>query len=69
MVLPCEMALIARRYDTLMSRAMLRALGEPPPHRLRRAPRAQRRPVRDARFDGIEECFRNPTSPMDWASA
>ena len=53
---------IALRYDTLMSRAMLRALGV--------TVRRERRclPVRLAesmRYEGMDECFRNERSPMD----
>lgn len=45
---------IAMRYDTAMSRAMLRALGVPVPHR-------EPRPgaiVSADRFDGLRECMR-----------
>ena len=57
------MVRIALRHDTTMSLAMLRALGA--------AARPRRRPAAPAlravdRYAGIDECFRNPTSPMDW---
>ena len=48
-----EMARIALRYDTAMSRAMLRALGIP-------VPRSMPRPgtvARVDRYDGIMGCF------------
>ena len=57
------MVRIALRHDTTMSLTMLRALGV--------AARPRRRPAAPAlraadRYAGIDECFRNPTSPMDW---
>lgn len=57
------MARIALRHDTTMSLAMLRALGVAARPRRRRAAPALRAVDR---YAGIEECFRNPTSPMDW---
>lgn len=56
-----ELSAIARRYDTAMSRAMLRALGLP-------APRASRRGVpfvRDEVDPEVRWCFENHGSPMD----
>lgn len=52
---------IARRYDTLMSRAMLRACGYPVGVELptRDAPDEPRDPV-------LAWCFANHGSPMDW---
>ena len=47
-----QMARIALRYDTAMSRAMLRALGVPVPHRAR--PGAI---VRADRYEGVAECM------------
>ena len=47
-----ELARIALRYDTTMSRAMLRALGVDVPHRAKPGTI-----VRVDRFDGIAECF------------
>ena len=64
-----ELERIALRYDTVMSRAMLRALG----HLV--AGRAQGRPCpivqvgsaarEGRRYRGLMECFRNSSSPMD----
>jgi hypothetical protein len=56
-----ELARIALRYDTSMSRAMLRALGLEP---------SEPAPSVDAivsvdRYEGIDWCFRNFGSPMD----
>lgn len=45
---------IALRYDTALSRAMLRALGVDVPHRARRGAI-----VRVDRYDGVAECFEN----------
>ena len=53
---------IALRYDTLMSRAMLRALGVT----VRRERRAKPVELRESmRYEGMDECFRNERSPMD----
>lgn len=56
-----ELAMIALRYDTSMSRAMLRALGL--------EPREPAPPVGTVvgvdRYEGIDWCFRNYESPMD----
>ena len=46
-----QLAAIALRYDTAMSRAMLRALGMEVPHR-----------VTVDRYAGMMECFENLTS-------
>lgn len=59
-----QMARIALRYDTSMSRAMLRALGVPVPEPRPRIGAVARA---DRRYDGIAECFRNHGSPMDGA--
>lgn len=56
-----EMVEVASRYDTAVSRAMLRALGAAPP--ARRAPRRRRR--RGGRYAALRECFANLGSPMD----
>lgn len=56
------MARIALRYDTTMSRAMLRACGVPVPEPRPRAGAV----VRCDRYDGLAWCMGNPTSPMDW---
>lgn len=56
-----EYVRIAMRYDTAMSRAMLRALGIG-----FREPRPPVGCIVSAdRYDGVLECFRNPRSPMD----
>lgn len=56
-----ELAEIALRYSTSMSRAMLRALGL--------EPREPAPPVGTVvsvdRYEGIDWCFRNHGSPMD----
>ena len=56
-----EIALIAMRYDTSMSRAMLRALGLRP---MEPAP-AVGSVVSVDRYEGIDWCFENHGSPMD----
>lgn len=48
-----QMARIALRYDTALSRAMLRALGIPIPHRAKPGTIA-----RVDRLDGLDECFK-----------
>ena len=58
-----EMAAIARRHDTLMSAAMLRALGLAPRRHGNRRERRGRRG--GARYRGMMWCFRNHGSPMD----
>ena len=56
-----ELAMIALRYDTSMSRAMLRALGLEP-----REPAPPAGTVVSVdRYEGIDWCFRNYGSPMD----
>lgn len=52
-----QLARIALRYDTSMSRAMLRALGVPVP---RREPRVGAIVSAD-RFDGLRECMAQRT--------
>ena len=49
-----DLARIALRYDTAMSRAMLRALGVDVPHRVRPGT-----VVRVDRLEGLRECFAN----------
>lgn len=56
------LASIALRYDTALSRAMLRALGVPPAALRRIVGRVSRE---DRRYDGIAWCFANHGSPMD----
>lgn len=52
-----QLAAIALRYDTAMSRAMLRALGVPVPHR---APRPGTI-ARVDRYEGLRECMEQTT--------
>lgn len=59
-----DLARIALRYDTAMSRAMLRALGVPVPEP---APAVGTIARADRRYDGMGWCFRNLGSPMDFA--
>lgn len=56
-----ELARIARRYDTSMSRAMLRALGLRP----REPVPATGTVVSVDRYEGMLWCFENHGSPMD----
>lgn len=58
------MEALARRYDTAMSRAMLRALGAPQAG----APRPSRGPVvpRGRRYRGVRRCFANEPEPAAW---
>ncbi len=58
---------IARRHDTLMAHAMMRALGyEGLAHRRRHKRKADaRREVERAKYKGMRWCFRNHGSPMD----
>lgn len=58
------LAAIARRYDTAMSRAMLRALGVP--RRGPARPLARRlSAAEELRYEGLGWCFENHGSPMD----
>lgn len=57
-----ELARIALRYDTSMSRAMLRALGVPAPEP---APAVGTITWADRCYDGLMWCFENHGSPMD----
>ncbi len=54
---------IALRYDTLMSRAMLRALGVAIKPERSALPKACPKLVHDAKYDGIRWCFENHGSP------
>ena len=56
-----ELAMIALRYDTSMSRAMLRALGLEP----REPAPVVGEVVSVDRYEGIDWCFENHGSPMD----
>lgn len=62
MVTLSQLARIALRYDTSMSRAMLRALGVPVPEP---APDLRPHARPDGRYAGMAECFANRGSPMD----
>ncbi len=69
MVTRDEMLRIARRYDTVVAHAMMRALGyQGVPenhHRHRKRGGGERRAVERARFAGMRWCFANHGSPMD----
>ena len=52
-----QLAAIALRYDTSMSRAMLRALGLPVPHRVPRPGTI----ARVDRYEGMRECMEQAT--------
>lgn len=54
---------IALRYDTLMSRAMLRALGVVVRPEYRALPKTCVKQMRDAKYQGIRWCFENHGSP------
>nr|DAM65719.1 MAG TPA: hypothetical protein [Caudoviricetes sp.] len=54
---------IALRYDTVMSRAMLRALGVVVRSEARAVPKACAKRVRDAKYEGMHWCFENHGSP------
>lgn len=68
-----ELLRIARRYDTLMSHAMMRALGyqgAPGNHRRRRKRGGgEREAAERAKYAGVRRCFRNIVSPLDWKRA
>lgn len=57
------LASIARRYDTAMSRAMLRALGVVARPEARAVPKPCAKRVWDAKFQGMSWCFENHGSP------
>ncbi len=65
MVTRDEMLRAARRYDTLMSRAMLRALGCQGGGRRRPRKTAGGRAGERAKYRGMRRCFANRESPMD----
>lgn len=54
---------IALRYDTLMSRAMLRALGVVVRPEVGTVPKPCAKRVRDAKYEGMRWCFENHGSP------
>ncbi len=58
---------IARRYDTAMAQAMMRALGfvELPKRRRRKRGHGERKAAYRARYRGMRWCFMNHGSPMD----
>lgn len=58
-----DLVRIAMRYDTAVSRAMLRALGVPAPEPASRTEDRQRGAWR---YRGMRSCMRNAHSPMDW---
>ncbi len=64
-----EMLRIARCHDTVVSLAFLRALGcgrDAKRPRRRKRGRDGHRAGERAKYKGMLQCFRNPTSPMDW---
>lgn len=54
---------IALRYDTVMSRAMLRALGVAIRPERKALPKACAKRMREAKYDGMRWCFENYGSP------
>ncbi len=66
-----EMLCIARRYDTVVARAFMRALGigagRPCPRRHNRPRGNAYRELERSRYRGLRECFENRgKGPMDW---
>ena len=57
-----DLVRIAMRYDTAVSRAMLRALGVPAPEP---ASRIEDRRRGAWRYCGMRSCMRNARTPMD----
>lgn len=57
------LASIVLRYDTLMSRAMLRALGVAARSEGEASPKPCSKRVRGARYQGMRWCFENYGSP------
>ena len=57
------LASIARRYDTLMSRAMLRALGVVVRPEGVAVPKPCAKRLWDAKYQGMRWCFENHGSP------
>lgn len=62
MVTIYDMVRAALQCDTAMSRAMLRACGIPVPN----PPQPVGTMIPVSAYDGVEECFANRESPMDW---
>lgn len=58
-----ELIGIASRYDTALSRAMLRACGV---FFVRVEKMRAKKPKVRGRYRGIRACMRNSRSPMDW---
>ena len=54
---------IALRYDTVMSRAMLRALGVVARPEFHTLPKACAKRLPEAKYQGMEWCFENHGSP------
>lgn len=54
---------IALRYDTVMSRAMLRALGVVVRPEARAVPKPCVKRVREAKYESMRWCFENHGSP------
>ncbi len=73
MVTRADLLRIARRYDTLMSHAMMRALGYQGVsgnHRHRRNRGGGERDAAErAKYAGVRWCFKNIVSPLDWKRA
>ena len=69
MVTHADLLRIARRYDTIMAHAMMRALGyqgvSGNHHRHRRRGGGVRRAEDGRRYSGMAWCFANHGSPMD----
>ena len=57
------LASIALRYDTAMSRAMLRALGVVVRPEVGTVPKPCAKRLRDAKYEGMRWCFENHGSP------
>lgn len=68
MVSRSDMLRIARRYDTVVAHAMMRALGYqgvPRCRRRRERGGGERRAADRAKFADVRWCFENHGSPMD----
>lgn len=73
MVSRSDMLRIARRYDTVVAHAMMRALGYQgmPENRRHHSKRGggERDAVERAKYAGVRWCFKNIVSPLDWKRA
>ncbi len=67
MLTHADLLRIARRHDTTMAHAMLRALGAVPVPRARRQPATAAEAMEGRRYRGLSWCFENHGSPMDGA--